>query len=64
MLVKKINSEHKFKLRYIFFSLFTFVLGYILVILENNINISIIIANILLLFIFIIFFIPFHKKDT
>ena len=40
MLVKKINSEHKFKLRYIFFSLFTFVLGYILVILENNININ------------------------
>ena len=39
MLIKKINSNHSFKLSYLLFSVLTFAIGYILVIIENNINI-------------------------
>ena len=38
MLVKKINSEHTFKLQYIIFTVISFIIGYILVILENKLN--------------------------
>lgn len=36
MLIKKVNSENKFKVRYLLFSLATFILGYILVVFEKN----------------------------
>lgn len=36
MLIKKVNSENKFKFRYLLFSLVTFTLGYVLVILEKK----------------------------
>lgn len=36
ILVKKINSEHTFKLHYLLFTLVAFVLGYFLVFLENS----------------------------
>lgn len=40
MLIKKINSEHTFKLRYLLFAIFSFFIAYLLVILENKLNIS------------------------
>ena len=40
LLVKKINSEHKFKLRYLIFTILAFIIGYLLVFIENKINFS------------------------
>lgn len=40
ILIKKVNSEHTFKLRYSLFTLFTFILGCIFVFLENKFNLS------------------------
>ena len=40
MLIKKVNSEHTFKLRYLLFSIIAFIIGYFLVILENRLNIN------------------------
>lgn len=38
ILIKKVNSEHIFKLRYLFFAIIAFIIGYLLVILENKLN--------------------------
>lgn len=38
LLIKKVNSEHKFKLHYLFYTVVSFVLGYILVIIENKMS--------------------------
>lgn len=40
LLVKKINSERQFKLRYLLFALISFIIGYILVVLEGKINLG------------------------
>lgn len=40
LLVKKVNSEHTFKLRYILFTVISFILGCFLVFLESKINLS------------------------
>lgn len=40
LLVKKINSEHTFKLRYLLFSIVSFAVGYFLVLLESQFNFS------------------------
>lgn len=45
LLIKKINSEHTFKLRYLIFTIISFILGYLLVIIENKINFSETIGN-------------------
>ena len=39
-LCKKINAEHTFKLRYLFFTVIAFILGYLLVIIENKFDFS------------------------
>lgn len=38
ILIKKINTERTFKMRYLIFTFFSFILGYFLVILERNYN--------------------------
>ena len=38
ILIKKVNSEHNFKLRYLFFAIIAFIIGYFLVIIENKLN--------------------------
>lgn len=40
ILIKKVNSEYTFKLRYLLFSIFSFLVAYFLVILENKMNFS------------------------
>lgn len=40
ILIKKINSEHTFKLKYLLYAVTAFVVGYILVIAESKININ------------------------
>ena len=45
LLVKKINSEHEFKPRYLFFTIISFLLGYSLVILESKLNFSNTVSN-------------------
>ena len=40
ILIKKINTEQTFKMRYLIFTFFSFILGYFLVILERNYNYS------------------------
>ena len=40
ILVKKVNSEHIFKLRYLLFAIISFIIGYILVIIENKLNLD------------------------
>ena len=40
ILVKKVNSEHTFKLRYLLFGFISFIVGYLLVILENKLNLD------------------------
>lgn len=40
MLVRKVNSEHTFKLKYLLFSIVSFLIGYFLVIIENRINLT------------------------
>ena len=40
VLIKKVNNEHAFRMRYLLFTIGAFVLGYLLVILENNYNFS------------------------
>ena len=40
LLIKKINSEHTFKLYYLIFTILSFILGYLLVLIENKINFS------------------------
>ena len=40
LLIKKVNSEYSFKMRYLLFSALAFTIGYILVIIENNLNIT------------------------
>ena len=39
-IIKKVNSEHHFKLRYLFFTLISFIIGYVLVIIENHLTIN------------------------
>lgn len=38
ILMKQVNSEHTFKLRYLIFTVIAFIFGYFLVVLENKIN--------------------------
>lgn len=45
LLIKKINSEHKFKPRYLFFTAISFTFGYLLVILESKLNFSNTVSN-------------------
>ena len=40
LLVKKVNSEHIFRLRYILFTIISFILGCFLVFLESKLNLS------------------------
>lgn len=40
MLIKKINYENTFKLRYLLFSIVSFAIGYFLVVLESQLNFS------------------------
>ena len=45
LLVKKINSEHTFKLHYLIFTIISFIIGYSLVLIENKIDYSETITN-------------------
>lgn len=40
VLIKKVNSEHNFRLRYLLFAFIAFVVGCFLVFLENKLNLS------------------------
>lgn len=40
LLIKKINSEHTFKLHYVIFAIISFIFGYLLVFIENKIHFS------------------------
>ena len=50
LLVKKVNSEHTFKLRYVLFTVISFILGCFLVIFENRLNLSNDVSNFSFLF--------------
>ena len=50
LLVKKVNSEHTFKLRYVVFTVISFILGCFLVIFENRLNLSNDVSNFSFLF--------------
>lgn len=50
LLVKKVNSEHTFKLRYVLFTVISFILGCFLVIFENRLNLSNDLSNFSFLF--------------
>ena len=45
LLIKKINSEHEFKPRYLFFTAISFTFGYLLVILESRLDFSNTVSN-------------------
>ncbi len=45
ILVKKVNSEHIFKLKYLLFAIIAFIIGYLLVILENKLTLNNSITN-------------------
>ena len=40
ILIKKVNSEHTFKLRYLLFAFATFIIGFLFVFIENTLNFS------------------------
>ena len=50
LLVKKVNSEHTFKLRYVLFTVISFILGCFLVFLEDKLHLSNNISNFSFLF--------------
>ena len=50
LLVKKVNSEHTFRLRYILFTIISFILGSFLVFLEGKLNLSDNVSNFSFLF--------------
>ena len=53
LLVKKVNSEHTFRLRYILFTIISFILGSFLVFLEGKLNLSDNVSNFSFLFLLI-----------